>query len=207
MMSSNWEQKRKLLLSLGTKEYSKPQLPLCEAVLDSPLNRLTDAENFVKSVASSTFVYSDTCIFVCGFPWPKKGFRLNRLVTKILSVLNFLVSFKDPLGNPVQNQESISWIHDRLQCTSYRGPNGQLIFGFKNYLVKYIQSIDPQYQVNDILNALYCTTDIDDRYAECIGAMIFTTTPEASSKIQRILHDRPVSDIFPGKDSQVKTPR
>ena len=203
MMSSNWEQKRKLLLSLGTKEYPKPtqlsQLPFCEAVLDSPLNRLTDAENFVKSVASSTFVYSDTCIFVCGFPWPKKGLRLNRLVTKILSVLNF-VSFKDPLGNPFQNQESISWIHDRLQCTSYRGSNGQLIFEFKNYLEKYIQSIDPQYQVNDIRKALYCTTDIDDRHAECIGAMIFTKTAEASSKIQRILDDRPVSDIFPGKN-------
>ena len=71
-----WEQKRNLLLSLGTKKYSKPaQLPSCDAVFDLPLNRLEDAENYVEPLRPRhTFVYSDKLVFVCGLPLPKKGF-------------------------------------------------------------------------------------------------------------------------------------
>ena len=93
MMRQTWEQKRKLLLGLGTKTYKKPkQLPLqfvdkfmgpdgdflsCEIVLDSARNRLEYAENYVEPVESFSFVYSERRVFVCGFPWPKKGFRKN----------------------------------------------------------------------------------------------------------------------------------
>ena len=90
-MSQTWEEKRKLLLSLGTKTYPKPtQLPLqfvvnfmgtdgdylsCDIVFDSARNRLEYAENCVEPVESFAFVYSEKRVFVCGFPWPKKGFR------------------------------------------------------------------------------------------------------------------------------------
>ena len=73
-MSFTWKQKRSLLLSLGTKRYSKPaQLPSCDVVFDLPLNRLKDAKNDVKPVGTSTFVYSDKLVYVCGLPLPKKG--------------------------------------------------------------------------------------------------------------------------------------
>ena len=93
MMVKNWEQKRKLLLSLGTKTYRKPtQLPLQlfdnflgtdedflsrEIVFDSARNRLEYAENYVEPVQSFAFVYSEKRVFLCGFPWPKKGSRLK----------------------------------------------------------------------------------------------------------------------------------
>ena len=92
-MSQTWEQKRKWFLSLGTKKFRKPaQLLLnlvdnfidpdgdylsCEIVFDSGRNRLTDAENYVEPVGPFAFVYSERRVFVCGFPWPKKGFRLK----------------------------------------------------------------------------------------------------------------------------------
>ena len=91
MMRQTWE--RNLPLSLGTKTYKKPtQLPLqfvdkglgpdgdflsCEIIFDSARNRLEYAENYVEPVESFSFVYSERCVFVCGFPWPKKGFRRN----------------------------------------------------------------------------------------------------------------------------------
>ena len=91
-MGQTWEQKRKFLLSLGTKTYRKPtQLPLqfadklfigtdgdylsYDIVFDSARNRLEYAENCVEPVESFAFVYSEKRVFVCGFPWPKKGFR------------------------------------------------------------------------------------------------------------------------------------
>ena len=92
-MGETWEQKRKLLLSLGTQTYRKPtELPLqffdtfmgpdedflsCEIVFDSARNRLEYAENYVEPVESFAFVYSEKRVFVCGFPWPKKGSRLK----------------------------------------------------------------------------------------------------------------------------------
>ena len=79
------------------------------------------------------------------------------------------------------------------------GKNGQLIFLFKNYLVKYIQSIDPNFNKNDIEEASYITADVDGRYAESVGASILTKSPKVASELQKILHDRNVSDMFPGK--------
>ena len=101
--------------------------------------------------------------------------------------------------NPEKNQESISWVINRLNCNTYTGKNGQLIFLFKNYLVNYIQSIVPNFDENDIEEASYITADVDERYAESAGASILTKSAKASSELQKILHDRSVSDIFPGK--------
>jgi len=76
-MSEIWEQKRNLLLRLGTQEYQKPiQLPSSVPVLDFAKNKLTNAENYVEPIRSdNTFVYSDTELYVLGLPFPKKGFH------------------------------------------------------------------------------------------------------------------------------------
>ena len=78
-MSETWEQKRNLLLRLGTRTYQKPaQLPSCEPVLDLAENKLTNAENYVEPIRpDDTFEYSDTELYVSGFPFPKKGFHLD----------------------------------------------------------------------------------------------------------------------------------
>ena len=78
-MSQTWDQKRKLLLRLGTKKYEKPsQLSSCEPVLDFAKNQLTEAENYVEPIRpDDTFIYSNTTLFVCGLPNLKKGFRRN----------------------------------------------------------------------------------------------------------------------------------
>ena len=82
-MSETWEQKRNLLLRLGTQEYQKPiQLPSSVPVLDFAKNKLTNAENYVEPIRSdNTFVYSDTELYVLGLPFPKKGF-INSYGTK-----------------------------------------------------------------------------------------------------------------------------
>ena len=75
--------------------------------------------------------------------------------------------------------------------------NGELIYIFTNYLVKYLQSIDPDFQAQEIIQAVYFTagTGEEDSHA---GALIKTRTLETSSKIKELLHDRDVNDIFPG---------
>ena len=97
------------------------------------------------------------------------------------------------LENLIQNQGSIAWVEDRLSCDSYMGKNGQPIFRFKNYLVKYIHSIDPNFQASGIDKALYVTSG-----PKLSRAFIYTNTQEAAHEIKKILHDKNVSDIFPG---------
>ena len=74
-----------------------------------------------------------------------------------------------------------------------------MIFSFKNYLTNYIQSIDPNFDEDDIEQARYITADVDERYAESAGASILTKSAKASSELQKILHNRSTSDMFPGK--------
>ena len=77
MLGENWEQNRKLMLDLGTKEYQKPeQLAHSEVVYDTPKNRLTNTENYVKPVATLAYVTSDTMLDVQGFPLIKKGIQI-----------------------------------------------------------------------------------------------------------------------------------
>ena len=74
----------------------------------------------------------------------------------------------------------------------YWDNTGKPIFEFKNYLVSYIHSIDPNFKENDIYQALYVTN------ADSSAALIFTNTPESSFEIKRILHDREAGEMFPG---------
>ena len=67
---------------------------------------------------------------------------------------------------------------------------------FTNFLVEYIQSIDPDFQVQEIIQASFVTSGTDEDWHA--GASIETSTSEASSKIKELLHDKNVSDMFPG---------
>ena len=102
----------------------------------------------------------------------------------------------------MQNQESIAWVRDRLSCSSYLGKTGQPVFSFKNYLVKYIQSIDPNFQASGIDKAYYFTSDEPraPEDPESAGAYVHANTPDAAFEIKRILHDKNVGDMFPGKN-------
>ena len=111
----------------------------------------------------------------------------SRVFDQAWSFWFFFLS-RPSIENLVQYQKSRAWIKDRLSCTFYWSTTGLPIFKFKNYLVRYIHSIDPNFQENGVHNALYCE----------YGAMIFANTPEAASEIKRLLHDRNTSDVFPG---------
>ena len=71
-----------------------------------------------------------------------------------------------------------------------------MLYIFTNFLVEFIQSIDPDFQVQEIIKAFVVTSGTDEEWHA--GALIETSTSEASSKIKELLHDRNVSDIFPG---------
>ena len=80
-----------------------------------------------------------------------------------------------------------------MNCALYWDKTGRPIFKFKNYLVSYIHSIDPNFQANDIDEGTYLR-DASDSAA----AVIYTNKSEAANKIERILQDRNVSEMFPG---------
>ena len=74
-MSQSWQENRELYLTLGTNHYQKPiQLPVCEAVLDTAINRLSNAENVVEPVQPFTYVCCERIILINGLPSAKKGF-------------------------------------------------------------------------------------------------------------------------------------
>ena len=62
------------------------------------------------------------------------------------------------------------------------------MFKFTNYLVKYIQSIDPNFD----------DTGIDEAFYSTKRAFINTNKPEAAFQIERILQGKNVGDMFPG---------
>ena len=72
-------------------------------------------------------------------------------------------------------------------------------------MVRFIQSLDPNFNENDIIEALYVTIDahddIDDNgnvdlnYA--IG-LIYAKTPTAAFNIENLLHHQNTADMFPG---------
>lgn len=77
IMSQTWEQKRELYLTLGTHHYQKPiQLPVCEAVLETAINRRSDANNFVEPVQPFSYVFCERLIYINGLPSAKKGFEI-----------------------------------------------------------------------------------------------------------------------------------
>ena len=92
----------------------------------------------------------------------------------------------------------MSWILDRMDCRSSYGKNNQLIFYFREYLLRFILKVDPNFEKDDLIQALYCTADDDEEYAATVGAIVYTRTPEAAHAIQIILHKRRVIELFPG---------
>ena len=90
------------------------------------------------------------------------------------------------------------WIIDRLNCNISYGKNKLIIFHFKEYLLRFILKVDPNFEKDDLIQALYCTANDDDEYAATVGAIIHTTTPEAAHAIDTILHKRRVTELFPG---------
>ena len=90
------------------------------------------------------------------------------------------------------------WIIGRLNCSISYGKNNQIIFHFKEYLLRFILSVDPNFKRCDLTHAMYCTANDDDEYAATVGAKIYTKTPEAAHAIDTILHKRRVTELFPG---------
>ena len=77
-MSKTWGEKRELYLYLGTKHYQKPnQLPACNAVFDTAINRQSKSENYVESVHPYNYVLGKRLLYVNGLPSTKKGFRIT----------------------------------------------------------------------------------------------------------------------------------
>ena len=103
--------------------------------------------------------------------------------------------------NPLQNQESIAWVRDRLGSRPFFDKNGKLVFNFTNYLVKYIHSIDPNFDDTGIDEAYYSmkpSNNLRGDDIESSGAFINTNKPEAAFQIESILHGKNVADMFPG---------
>ena len=100
----------------------------------------------------------------------------------------------------MQNQESIAWIRDQLSCERwFRTKNGELMFKFTNYLVKYIHSIDPNFDDTGIDVAFYATfNNMRANESESAGAVIYINKSETAFEIRTILDDKNVADIFPG---------
>ena len=73
-MSRNWGEKTKLYLNLETQHYRKPkELPTCNAVFDTAVNRRSNVENYVKPVHSNNYVLGKRLLYVNGLPSTKKG--------------------------------------------------------------------------------------------------------------------------------------
>ena len=199
MLGKNWQQNRELMLELGTKEYQKPaQLAHSEVVHDIPENRLTKAENYVEPVGNLAYVYSDAMLNIWGLPLIKKGFPL---LTVELSYSSQNTLGNEKVENSDQNQPSDLWVRNRLNSDeSYMGKNGYIVFKFKTFFVRLIQSIDPNFNENEIKEALYVTCDGHDDNGPVnysIG-LIFAKTSEAAFNIENLLHNREVADFFPG---------
>ena len=76
--------------------------------------------------------------------------------------------------------------------------NGYIVFKFKTFFVRLIQSIDPNFNENEIKEALYVTCDGHDDNGPVnysIG-LIFAKTSEAAFNIENLLHNREVADFF-----------
>ena len=85
------------------------------------------------------------------------------------------------------------------------GKNGYIVFKCKTFFVRLIQSIDPNFNENDIEDALYVTCDDHDDNGPAtysIG-LIFAKTSEAAFNIEALLHKRNVGDFFPGQTKTV----
>ena len=110
------------------------------------------------------------------------------------------------VGNPIKNQPSDLWIRNSLNCeNSYEAFNGHIVYKFKAFLVRFIKSIDPTFNENDIREGLYLTGDLDDPddkgNGNYSGGLIYAKTPKAAFNIENLLHKQNVANMFPGYHS------
>ena len=67
-----------------------------------------------------------------------------------------------------------------------------MIFDFKTFFQKLVNSIDPKFNEIDIEEAFY-------RSKPTFGdALVFLRSAEAAFEIEKMFHNLPVKDIFPG---------
>ena len=77
-MGKPWEEKRELYFNLGTQHYQKPkQLPACNAVFDTAINRQSKSENYVEPVHPYNYVLGKRLLYVNGLPSTKKGSQIT----------------------------------------------------------------------------------------------------------------------------------
>ena len=77
-MGKPWEEKREFYLNLGTQHYQKPkQLPACNAVFDTAVNRRSNGEKYVEPVHPYNYVLGKRLLYVNGLPSTKKGFKIT----------------------------------------------------------------------------------------------------------------------------------
>ena len=106
-MSRTWKENREIYLTLGTHRYQKPiELPACVVVLDTAINRLANAENFVEAIQPFTYVFCERLIYINGLPSAKKGFskadhvRLSRVGPNLwVHATNCDAYFKTSISN------------------------------------------------------------------------------------------------------------
>ena len=126
MSHTYWDEKRELYLTLGTHHYQKPiQLPVCKAVFETAVNRLSNAENFVEPILPFIYVFCERLIYINGLPSVKKG------------VLNnwYWAGYKryDMFENLYQQQKSIEWVEARFGCQK-SVKSTDMVFDFKTFL-------------------------------------------------------------------------
>ena len=108
------------------------------------------------------------------------------------------------LLNRTEQQKSIECVETLIGCEANVcdaiKPTGQtytyMVFDFKKFIQKFVQSMDPEFNTNDIEEAYYRTNEY---FGE---AFIFLKSPEAALQIQIKIHKLKVSDIFPGNSSK-----
>ena len=67
-----------------------------------------------------------------------------------------------------------------------------MVFDFKKFFQKLVKSIDPNFNEIDIEEAFY-------RSKRTFGeALVFFRTEEAAFEIEKMFHNLPVKDMFPG---------
>ena len=90
-----------------------------------------------------------------------------------------------------QHQKSIAWVEDRFGCEQ-SVESSTMVFDFKNFLQKFVNSIDPSFNESDIEEAYY-------KSKPTLGeAIVLFRSTEAAFEIEKMFHNLPVKDMFPG---------
>ena len=96
--------------------------------------------------------------------------------------------------NPNQQQKSIAWVEDRFECDK-PVESAAMVFDFKKFLLKFVNSLHPSFDETDIEKAYY-------KSKPTVGnAIVLFRSTEAAFKIEKMFHNLPVKDMFPGNFS------